>query len=418
MIVGLVGFAYFTGAGALGFELAYLVATLFLLTMFARKVWRMSRERRWVSPGEMLGDLYGSRRLALIASTLFLVALVPYASAQLKGIGEAVAGLAGGSWEAYVLGVVFAALVIAAWTWIAGMWSVAVTDAFQGLWMLGAATGLLAWLLWWGYGFSAEKLGEAIALLGEEGLLSVGDGFWKLPVFIAFTAPWIFFAVTNPQVVQRLYVPRDEEALKKMVLGFTVFGYIYTLMMVAIGLLAKGLALQGALPQAKAIDQVTPTLLAMAPAWLSAAVFTSIVAAAVSTADSILLTLASCASRDIAPGRRWIGPLALALCLAAMTLVAMARIGFIVQLSVLSSVLLLPLAPVTIAAWIAPSRVKGAGLAAEAAIVAGAAIGFAAAAIYGAKKAFTALILGVPVSVWVLLASTAIILLGLAFPKK
>jgi len=144
MIVGLVGFAYTTGIGALGFELVYYIATVGLLIVLARKVRRLASQKGWVSPGEMLGDLYGSRAVAAIASIVFLVSLIPYAASQLKGIGEAVAGLAGGSESWYLLGVLIAVLVMIVWSLLAGIWSVAVTDAYQGLWMLLSATFTLA----------------------------------------------------------------------------------------------------------------------------------------------------------------------------------------------------------------------------------------------------------------------------------
>ncbi|MEM0365527.1 MAG: hypothetical protein QXJ70_00455, partial [Acidilobaceae archaeon] len=61
MMVGLVGLAYATGSGALGFELAYLIATLLILTIFAPRVWERARSRGWVSPAEMLSDHYNSK---------------------------------------------------------------------------------------------------------------------------------------------------------------------------------------------------------------------------------------------------------------------------------------------------------------------------------------------------------------------
>ncbi|MCE4601778.1 MAG: sodium:solute symporter family protein, partial [Desulfurococcales archaeon] len=129
MIVGLVGFAYSTGMGALGFELVYLVSTLGLLLVFSRRVWRRAKERGWISPGEMLADIYGTRAIAMIASVIFLISLIPYASAQLKGIGEAVAGLAGGDDRYYIVGVLLGVIVMIIWSLVAGIWSVAATDA-------------------------------------------------------------------------------------------------------------------------------------------------------------------------------------------------------------------------------------------------------------------------------------------------
>ena len=174
MMVGLVGLAYATGVGALGFELLYFIATLTLLALLCKRVWHFARERRWVSPAEMLSDLYGSRILGIIVSLLHLVSLIPYASAQLIGIGSLLEGIEKG-W--YVYGVLLGALITFLWTCIAGIWSVASTDAFQGLWMIGAALGFLSWfLLSYIPSFNIDY-DSLIGILSEKGILGI-TSFW------------------------------------------------------------------------------------------------------------------------------------------------------------------------------------------------------------------------------------------------
>ncbi len=416
MIVGLVGFAYATGIGAYGFELVYFVATLVLLTIFAKRVWRISRERSWTTPGQMLADLAGSPRLAPLLALVYLVALVPYASVQLKGVGEAVAGLTGGN--LYLAGVILGVIVMIVWSSIAGVWSVAVTDAFQGLWMLASALALLAWvaakLTGAGVGWS-----EAWTMLADAGLDRVG-GFWKFSVFLAFTLPWAFFAVTNPQVVQRLFMPRDEKSLNRMIVLFGVFGLLYTILVTLIGLLARAGAEAGAIPLDPGIgkDQVTPSLLAISHPILAAVVFTSIVAASVSTADSILVTLATEAANDLASteaGKRRAFYASLLVVATAMVAVAAARVSYIVALSVLSSVMLLGIAPPTIALW---SGMKPHPAAVWASILVAPLIVAAGAIHYGSPvKAFIATIYGIPLSGWILIMSTLLTIAGIAYGK-
>ncbi|HDD26028.1 MAG TPA: sodium:solute symporter family protein, partial [Acidilobales archaeon] len=128
MMIGLVGFAYATGVGALGFELAYLLATLILLTLFGRYVWSLARERKWVSPSEMLSDLYGFELMGITIAVIYLVALIPYISAQVIGIGKIFEGIGVGYEVGVCVGVVLAFL----WIVIAGIWSIATTDMYQG----------------------------------------------------------------------------------------------------------------------------------------------------------------------------------------------------------------------------------------------------------------------------------------------
>ncbi len=409
MIVGLVGIAYFTGIGSLGFELSYYIATLLLLGALAPVIYRKAREKGWVTPSEMLGDLYGSPRLAAVISVLYFLALLPYASAQFKGIGETIA-IAGGQGY-YAWGILLALILVLAWTILAGIWSVAVTDAIQGLWMIAAAVLLLGWIAWYLTSEMHMTTSTIMSQLEKEGLLDVspGKGFWKIPVFISFTLPWLFFALTNPQVVQRLYMPRDKRSLRGMVIWFGVFGLIYTLMVVAIGMLARagGHILLPYKLHGK--DSVTPALLNVAPLWISVIVFVSIIAASISTVDSIILTVSSSIGHDLPYDKRRISELSVTkttIVLMALVVAGIAymRVSYIVQLSVLSSLFLLPLLPPTLAGILSENPVRYNKLS-WASII----LGLTAAAVLtyyvGVSGVFKTPVLGLTTPVWVFIAS-------------
>lgn len=415
MIVGLVGFVYNTGVGAFGFELVYFVGTLALLTLFAQRVWALSRERGWVTPGDMVADLYGSRLPAIVAGIVYLVSLVPYASVQLKGIGEAFSGL-GGSPGLYTVGVLFGSTVMIVWILIAGIWSIAVTDAIQGIWMLAAALVLLAWLASVVYS-GGVSLTDALNYMGSEGFRGPGE-FWSLPVFLAFTVPWLFFAVTNPQVLQRLFMPRDRSSLASMIKLYALFGISYTILVTLIGIIARAANHAGLLELGSGLrnDEVTPAILAIANPLLASIVFTSIIAASVSTADSIILTLASTTSRDVVRprderARLLIGYATAAGILVAMGALAWKRVGFIVLLSVLSSLMLLSLAPPIIAAWLGA---RGDPRLVSAAMAVGPLTVTLAAWANGWDPLATFLerIMGVPISIIILLSSTILTLIA------
>ena len=409
MIVGLVGFAYFTGTGALGFELAYYVATIGLLALFARRVRKQALERKWVTPSQMLGDIYGSRVLAALVALIYLVALIPYASSQLKSIGESFAGLAGGYYE---WGVLLGLIIIIVWSSIAGIWSVAVTDALQGLWMIFSALLLTGYVLYF-WSQTGHSLGYAWRILDEKHLAGLSP-FWTVERFLAFTLPWIFFAVTNPQVVQRLYMPKDEKSLADMVKWFAVFGLAYTLMVTLVGLYARAAVEAGTLaisPASK--DQVTPQILSVIDPLSAAIIFTSIIAASASTADSILLTLSSSVAVDLARGddkrRLRIGVVSITIVAVIMAAIALARVSYIVKLSVLSSLILLSLAPATIAGWLGVTRRSP--LWSGASILSGPVIVGVVAAIKGSPlKAFGAVYLNIPIAGWILIISTVLLL--------
>ncbi len=296
MLVGLAGLSYRGGVGALGFELTYLCG-LFLAVFFLPRFWLVGRKYGYITPTDMLADRYQSKVVGAVAAVLALVFLVPYCAAQLLGIGLLLNGLSGGGIPV-ILGILVATLIAIAWSRIAGLRSIAWTDAFQAIVMIVSATVLVGFLI-----SELGGLGSFFSRFETEypELLRVpsGSGMWSLNMFIGLALPWFFFCLSNPQVSQRFFIPASVKAMKQMLGGFLVFGFVYTLIAVLWGFGAKLLV-----PGLENPDMATPTLLAMpfVPKALALMAMIGIVAAAVSTIDSILLTLSSMWARDIYRG--------------------------------------------------------------------------------------------------------------------
>lgn len=285
MMVGLVGLSYTSGVAVLGFELTYLIGTVFLLTLFAPRYWAAGRAFNLVTPPELLTVRYGSPLTGAAASVLCLVMLIPYASVQLMGMGYLVEILSKGAFP-FFWGTAVTAVAAFVFSWWAGLRSVALTDALQAVVMLAASLLLAGWVY-----FTFFPQGALPTLAGRPDMLSMK---WPLPVFVGLTLPWAFFALTNPQVVQRLYVSRNVASLRKMIMGFSVFGLIYTVLCVFLGMSASVV-----FPGVEKADNAMPLILAAVPAPLALVVAISIMAAAVSTLNSIILTISSMFGRDI-----------------------------------------------------------------------------------------------------------------------
>ncbi|HKL13933.1 MAG TPA: sodium:solute symporter family protein, partial [Halanaerobiales bacterium] len=86
MMIGLAGFTYSGGVGALGFELIYL-AGLSLVAFFGPRFWLVGKKYGYVTPYEMLGDRFQNKWIAIISAGAACVFLIPYLSVQLMGIG-------------------------------------------------------------------------------------------------------------------------------------------------------------------------------------------------------------------------------------------------------------------------------------------------------------------------------------------
>lgn len=292
MLVGLAGLTYAGGVGALGFEMVYF-SGLVLVAFFGPRFLLAGKRFGYVTPSEMLGDRYASRWVAVVVALASCVFLIPYSAVQLAGIGYLLSGVTDGG-VSFTAGTLVATALAVTFALVAGIRSVAWTDALQVLVMLVTAT--VAVLLVVG---SLGGFGELFGRVAEEhpGSLSVpGGGFFSFSVFLGLTLPWFFFSLTNPQVSQRLFMVGTMRNLRRMLLGFLVIGFLYTLVAVL-----WGFAALVRFPELESADLATPALLAsdLVPPVVGVVVIVGILAAAISTIDSILLTLSSMVARDV-----------------------------------------------------------------------------------------------------------------------
>ena len=292
MMIGLAGLTYAGGVGALGFELIYLMGVTLVL-IFGPRFWLVGQKYGYVTPSEMLGHRYDSRSVAVVTALTSCVFLIPYAAVQLAGVGYLVSGMTDGG-ISFVTGTLLATVLAIVFSLIAGLRSVAWTDSLQSIMMIIGATLVVAFVI-----HRLGGVGEFFGSLSADhpGHLSVpGNGFFSLSMFIGLTLPWVFFSISNPQVSQRLYTPGSMKDLRRMLLGFMFFGLVYTLVSVIWGFAARL-----HFPNLENGDLATPMLLAseLVPTALGIIVMIGIVAAAVSTIDSIMLTLSSMITRDV-----------------------------------------------------------------------------------------------------------------------
>lgn len=353
MMLGLAGLTYRGGVGALGFELVYF-AGLSLMLVFGPRLWLVGRRYRFITPSEMLGARYDSPALAAVTALLSCVFLVPYSSVQLLGIGLLFSGTTGGAIP-FEAGIVVGAGLAAIWTLGAGLRSVAWTDALQAVIILVTALVALVHIVDFlgGWGTFLARVEE------EHGawLAQPGPGFFSFATFVGLTLPWFFFAISNPQVSQRLFTTDDLGAMRTMIIGAISFGFLFTLISIL-----WGFAALVAVPDLENPDLATPSLIAGTgvPTIVAVPLVIGILAAAITTVDSIALTLASMIGRDVYPraepgsnDRREliVGKIVIVLVIAAAALFASMRLDLISLLSVASSAALLVIVPAFVGAF-------------------------------------------------------------------
>lgn len=292
MMVGLAGLTYAGGVGALGFEIVYF-AGVSLVAVFGPKFWAVGKKFGYVTPSEMLGHRYNSKKVAMSVSIASCLFLIPYAAVQLAGVGYLLQGTTNGAIP-FTTGVMLATAIAIFFSYIAGIRSVMWTDSLQAIMMILAST-LVAFLVIKGLGGFTE-LFDKLAKEHPQSLVVPGTGLFSFITFLGLTIPWFFFSLSNPQVSQRLFMPSSLRSMRQMLIGFLAFGFIYTLVSVLWGFSALA-----AFPSLASPDLATPSLLAseFVPPVLGVIVLIGIMAAAVSTIDSIMLTLSSMLARDV-----------------------------------------------------------------------------------------------------------------------
>lgn len=397
MLIGLAGLTYTGGVGALGFELLYLCGVTLVL-IFGPRFWVAGKRWGFVTPSEMIGHRYDSRPLAVTVVVASCVFLIPYSAVQLAGVGYLLQGITDGE-ISFTAGTVLATLLAVLFALVAGLRSVAWTDSLQAVVMVISASTVVVLVI-----HQLGGLGTFFSSVSDTrpGMLAVpGTGFFTLSTFVGLTLPWMFFSISNPQVSQRLFTPRSLRDMRRMLLGFMVFGLVYTLVAVS-----WGFAAVVEFPALATGDLATPRLLSsdLVPPVLGIIVMVGILAAAVSTIDSILLTLSSMVTRDASPrhagdaGQLLLGKLVIPVIAVLAYLFAQLQLDLIAVLSVAASAGLLVLVPAIVGTFFWS---RGTATGAMAGILVG------GATVLGLELTATRL-LGQGSGVWGLLVSTSL----------
>jgi Na+/proline symporter len=256
----------------------------------------------FVTPGDWVRHRFGGepwgRALVAGVAVVMTVALANFLFAQLKAMGVMASQVTGNA-VSYEQGVVVLAGAILAYETVGGMRAVAWTDTAQGILMLVGLAALLTWLL--GEAGGLDALTVSIREARPEALVvpnAVECANWASTILLMGLASVIY-----PQAIQRVYAARSGDVLRRALALMTFMPLTTTLVVTLIGL--------AAIPRfvgldAVEADRVMPLLLG---AWAEGGtgfaiaamvVFMGALAAIMSTADSVLLSLGSIAAEDLA----------------------------------------------------------------------------------------------------------------------
>lgn len=294
-VLGYPGEAY-----RLGF--AWIMSVSFMMSIvvaylpFAPTLHRLAKRHGFVTPGDFLDYRFGSPALSYLANAVLVISIANYLLAQFMAMGHMVAGFSGNA-VPYWVGVVVLVLVIVIYETLGGLRAVAWTDSAQGVLLFVGVVGLLLWAAptpahW-------RSLTEWLGA-NDPPKTAVPDGdmtfrWLSTVVLVAFSG------AVYPQAIQRIYAAKTAGSLKRS-LQFMAFMPLVTIVPVVLtGLL--GIRRFSGLEGIQA-DQIVPMLLrdwatqSLVSYALSVLVLTGALAAIMSTADSVLLSLSSILAKD------------------------------------------------------------------------------------------------------------------------
>jgi len=293
LLLGLTGMGFAVGLGALwvvlGEVLGVAVSWLVIAPAFKKEVDRVGALTILDFFEEKLGDR--KHLLRIVFSVILLVMVTAYVSAQITATGKAFNGIYG--WDV-IVGEVIGTAVVLLYVTTGGFRAVAVSDFIQGLLML---LGLILVPL-----FAVIKAGgvtpiiEKVSQVKPELLSLFPDGF-SLPALltiIGFIAPGLGF-LGSPQIYQRFIAIKSVEEIKKG----TWVAITYTLITDTAAVLA-GLFGRFFFETLKDQEAVYPKLVDLLfPSALTGFFLAVILAAIMSTMDSLLILAATTAVRDV-----------------------------------------------------------------------------------------------------------------------
>ncbi len=285
--------AYKTGFGQygiMGFGTAIMAIMFFVI---GRKVWKLGKQKGYITPPELIGDRFNSISLRLIFLIVMVIFTIPYLATQAIGAGMLIQHMTDISWQ---VGAIITMFVIMLYVLFGGMRGSGWTDVFQGVIMISAMTLAVVFVAINLGGFEAAN--NAAFSANPELFARPGGNDYFLPqIWFSFMLLWIFADPMFPQIFSRFYTAKDEKSLTMSMILYPIIVSFLFLFPVLIGVWAHGAGLELASGEE---TMVLPIMVAnYAPTLIFAFVMVGALAALMSTADSQLLSLSTMLSKDI-----------------------------------------------------------------------------------------------------------------------
>ena len=303
VFIGGPGLTYRMGLASLFIAIPVSFTGGLLCWVLAKRLRLLAEVREVFTIPDAVLSRYRSRTASGLAALAVIVGTVGYLGAQLLAMGILIEAIFGtrallGEWS-LVVAMGAGLVVVLAYSIGGGMVAGVYTDVVQGTLMVAAALAVFYYALESGQGLGEITHGIAAS---ERFGASFLDPLGNVPVFTAIGF-FLVFAVGNlgqPHMLHKFYMLDDPRKLKWLPLVVGGSQTLCVLIWLGIGLAVPALVARGALAPLASPDQASPTfLLAYTPGILAGLVFAGILAAIMSTADSLVNIGSAALVRDL-----------------------------------------------------------------------------------------------------------------------
>ncbi len=300
MFTGMIGTTYAMGLPSIWLMVGWIVGDLVVSLISVRAIRRQAEDERVESFGSLLGYWQGrhDKGLQRLAGILTILLLTLYASGQLTAGSKATSVLLG--WPS-TLGVVVGGAIVLLYSAFGGIRASIWTDVAQSIVMVVGMFVLMAVGLSHLGGIAEVRVAlqalppEYMALFPEKSLTGV----------ILFIVGWLFGGIAvigQPHIVIRYMCLDNEDSAPRMrayYYGWFTFFYGLT---IVVGLLSR-LIFQDAtqFDQELALPKMAEQFL---PSIFAGLILAALFAAAMSTADSIILSCSAALTHDVLGGKK------------------------------------------------------------------------------------------------------------------
>ena len=254
------------------------------------KFWKLGKVKSFITPGDLLGDFYKSHKVKVLTGLIGLIALVPYAAAQMVAIGKTFETLSNGV-ISYEMGVTIISVSIGLYLYFGGSRAVIITDVVQGVTFasLLIVAGVLC--VYWSDGWS-NLVGTMLEKAPQNVQFKPSIGYYEhIPMCASF--------FLLPYIWQRMYMAKSVKTIAKNTMLLPIIFILLFSTTWVIGNSAFSI-----LPEVlKDSDNVIGAIFNSKAPYFGAFILVAAFAAGMSTVDSQLLSAGSLFTKDIIPKR-------------------------------------------------------------------------------------------------------------------